>query len=74
MEKGFKEKVLSLIKEGKTYSEIQKKLKCAKSTISYHCKNAGLENSNMLKAPSKKEIKNFQKVYDETGSSDKETG
>lgn len=71
MEKGFKEKILSLVKEGKTYSEIQKKLKCAKSTISYHCKSAGLENPNVLKTPSKKEIKSFQKIYDETGSCDK---
>jgi len=71
MEEGFKSKILSLRKEGKTYSEIMKKLDCSKSTISYHCKNAGLENNNILQPPSETEIKNFQKIYDETKSSDK---
>lgn len=71
MEKSLKERVLSLVKDGKSYSEIKEKLKCTKSTISYHCKNAGLKNINLLDPPSMEEIKNFQKIYDETNSSDK---
>lgn len=35
----MKEKILELRKNGLSYDEIQKKLGCAKSTISYHCKN-----------------------------------
>ncbi len=71
MEKSLKERILSLINDGKTYGEITKKLKCTKSTISYHCKNAGLKNINLFNPPSEEEIKNFQKIYDETNSSDK---
>lgn len=32
-----KEDIIRLRKEGKSYSEIQKELRCSKSTISYHC-------------------------------------
>lgn len=35
----MKEKILRLREEGYTYSQIQKKLGCSKSTISYHCSN-----------------------------------
>ena len=71
MEKGFKEKILSLRKDGKTYNEIMNELHCAKSTISYHCKIAGLENDNILDSPSKEEIKKFQELYDKSGSCEK---
>lgn len=33
----MKEDILKLRKEGKTYDEIKKLLKCSKGTISYHC-------------------------------------
>ena len=36
-EKGLKEKILSLKLKGYSFRHIQKKLKCSKSTISYHC-------------------------------------
>lgn len=38
----MKEKILKLRRDGKTYNEITKILNCAKSTVSYHCKNEGL--------------------------------
>lgn len=38
----MKEKILDLRKEGYSYSEIIKEVGCAKSTVSYHCNNAGL--------------------------------
>jgi ribosomal protein S6 len=69
MEKGLKNEILKLRSEGKTYNEIREVLKCTKSVISYHCKNANLENSNILKSPSEEEIETFQKLYDETKSS-----
>lgn len=71
MANSLKEKILDLAKKGKTYSEIEIMLNCAKSTISYHCKKEGLESSNLLKVPTEEDIKFFQKVYDENNSSDK---
>jgi predicted transcriptional regulator len=35
----MKDEILKLRSEGKTYQEIQKELKCSKSTISYYCGN-----------------------------------
>lgn len=37
MNKGLKEKILRLRKEGNSYNEISEKLNCAKSTVSFHC-------------------------------------
>ncbi len=34
---GLKERILSLRKKGLSYREIEKKLRCSKSLISYHC-------------------------------------
>ena len=36
-DKGLKEKILYLKHRGHSFRQIQKKLKCSKSTISYHC-------------------------------------
>jgi len=41
----MKEKILKLRKEGKSYREIQKELKCSTSTISYHCGEGQKEKS-----------------------------
>ena len=38
----MKDKILKLRRDGLTYDEIKNKLKCSKSTISYHCKKANL--------------------------------
>ena len=54
----MKEKILRLRSEGKTYSEIQKELNCAKSTISYHCSVNGKENKGKHNV---KLINNFTK-------------
>ena len=38
----MKDEILKLRREGYSYNEIHRLLKCAKSTISYHCSKAGL--------------------------------
>lgn len=48
----MKEEIIRLRNEGKSYSQIQKELGCAQSTISYHCSLLGKENA---KARSKKQ-------------------
>lgn len=42
-----KEDIIKLRKEGKTYSEISKTLKCSKSVISYHCGKNGTEKKRV---------------------------
>lgn len=37
MNKGLREKILELREQGKTYSQIQKKLQCSKGNIAYVC-------------------------------------
>jgi len=43
----MKEKILKLRKLGYSYKRIEKELGCARSTISYHCKNNGLNKPNV---------------------------
>ena len=43
----MKEEILKLREEGKTYSQIQRQLGCAQSTISYHCSANGKENARI---------------------------
>ena len=69
MEEALKDKVLKLRRQGLVYSEITKKLNCTLSTVSYHCKNEGLENHNKLRSPSEKEIEDMQSFYNECKSS-----
>jgi len=38
----YKEQIIKLYKEGKSYNEIVEKLGCAKSTVAYHCKKEGI--------------------------------
>lgn len=45
----YKEEIIKLRNEGKTYNEIKKIVGCAKSTISFHCKNSGLGGIDGLK-------------------------
>lgn len=66
METGsLKEKIINLRKNGKSYNEISKKLKCSKSTISFHCKNENLNNIGLnyknLTELDIEEIKEFYK-------------
>jgi DNA invertase Pin-like site-specific DNA recombinase len=45
--RGIKEDILKLRNEGYSYRDIQKKLKCSKSTINYHCQNENLTDTGM---------------------------
>jgi len=71
MKKVLKDEILKLRKVGKTYAEICNELKCTKSVVSYHCKNNGVDALGLYNKPTDAEIKELQKIYDETGSSDK---
>ncbi len=64
----MKEKILRLRKNGLTYDEIKKELGCSKSTISYHCRKNGLNDSNYKFKPKDEESEEMQKIYDECGS------
>lgn len=46
MAKGFKNKIIELRKQDKTYFEICTTLKCSKGTVAYHCKNENLTYSS----------------------------
>lgn len=65
----MKEKILELRKKGYSYNEIKKELNCAKSTISYHCKNEGL-GDNLSKLfneweLTKNEINKIDKLFND---------
>lgn len=65
----YKERILELRREGKTYKEISEELNCAQSTISYHCKLNKLGgHSDRLDDEEKLKL---QRLYDEIGSSKK---
>lgn len=55
----LKTKIISLRKEGKTYEEIKKILKCAQSTISYYCISEGLGTGKILTEEKINEIKEY---------------
>jgi len=52
----YKEEIVKLRKQDKTYDEIEEELGCSKGTISYHCKQEGLEDigKKQHKLPDKK--------------------
>lgn len=64
--KKYSNQIIKLRNEGKTYKEIVNILGCAFSTVSYHCTLHKLGSNNQR--PTKEEIENFQKLYDELGS------
>jgi len=41
----YKQDIIRLRKEGKSYREIENELDCSKGTVAYHCKQAGLEDT-----------------------------
>lgn len=51
----MKDRILELRKNGKTYNEITKILKCSKGTVSYHCKNF-TDNQKMVVENNRKKI------------------
>ncbi len=57
----MKDEIIKLRKEGKTYNQISDKLNCAKSTVAYHLKHAGLGTFSSI---TKEEIKEMQLYYD----------
>lgn len=57
-------KIVELRKSGLRYAEIKKIVGCAQSTISYHCKNSGLQDSNSRTKPTTQLIKEWQRYYD----------
>ena len=63
--KMYKERILKLYKEGKEYNEIAKLLKCAKSTVSYHCKKEGISRGQKKKL-STKDILEMRELYKTT--------
>lgn len=69
MDDSLKNSIIALRLSGYTYNEISKKLNCVKSTVSYHCKNANLNNFSVLTSPSEHEINEMQKYYDKHKSS-----
>ena len=52
----MKEEILKLREEGKTYQEIANILKCAKSTVCYHCNDTQKHKSNIRKRKYRKNI------------------
>jgi DNA invertase Pin-like site-specific DNA recombinase len=65
MSSKYKNDIIRLRKQEKTYDEIKQKLGCSKSTISYHCKQEGLEDIGKKKKEvnekTKKKIKSLRK-------------
>lgn len=62
----MKEKILELRRLGKSMKSIAKELKCAHSTISYHCNNAGLGgkiDEKNRKILTNIEIEEIKKLY-----------
>ena len=79
MKQNLKEKITELRSDGCSYREIQHKLKCSKSTISYHCgvgqkeknNNRQLKNRLNIKTKITKKIETFSTVYSLTDQWDK---
>lgn len=59
----MKEKIIELVKQGKTYKEIKKELGCALSTIAYHCKKEDIINENMIKKIDSDTIHKINELY-----------
>ena len=60
------QKIVELKREGMTHRAIVQKLGCSISTVSYHCRQAGLGDvDGKYTPPTKEEREMFQKLYDE---------
>jgi DNA invertase Pin-like site-specific DNA recombinase len=62
--RGIKEDILQLRNEGYSYRDIQKKLKCSKSTINYHCEKENLLDTGMKVDFVSEEVK--EQIYEFT--------
>lgn len=71
----YKEDIVKLRKKNKSYSEIEEILGCSKGTISYHCKNEGLEDIGTkyseISEEKKKKIKEYRKKHTSTETAQK---
>lgn len=71
----YKDDIIRLRKQGKSYREIENKLDCSKGTISYHCKQAGLEDVGLghdeLSDEKKKKIIEYRKSHTSTKTAEK---
>ena len=57
------EKIIELVKQGKTFKEIKKELGCALSTIAYHCKKEGIVSKNITKKTDEETIQKINELY-----------
>ena len=67
----MKNKILELRKSGKSMKYIAKELNCARSTVSYHCNNAGLGGKVDRKILIHDEIIKIKELYSKGYSNDK---
>ena len=67
----MKDKILELRRNGKSMKSIAKELKCARSTVSYHCNNAGLGGKVDRKILIHDEIIKIKELYSKGYSNDK---
>ena len=66
----MKNKILELRKSGKSMKYIAKELNCARSTVSYHCNNAGLGGKVDRKILTHDEIIKIKELYSKGYSND----
>ncbi len=57
----YKDEIINLRKQGKSYDEIEDKLGCSKGTISYHCKKEGFETIGLKNDYREKEVSDEKK-------------
>jgi biotin operon repressor len=69
MSSNLKNEIISLRKKGLTYNEIKDKLKCAKSTISHHCKKEGVGSASFV--VTQESIDKMQSLYNKYKSCEK---
>jgi len=62
--RGIKEEILQLRNEGYSYRDIQKKLKCSKSTINYHCEKENLLDTGLKVTAVTEKVK--EEIYEFT--------
>lgn len=71
MDKGFKESIIELRKNGKTVNEIVKILGCAKSTVAYHCGKINLKSVHQLSIITDDIVHEMKILYNELQCSKK---
>lgn len=70
MNTSLKDKIIKLRADGYNYEEICFELKCAKSTVSYHCKNENVGGKKKI-ILSNEQILNIRKLFKERISANK---